>query len=556
MTVIVQPAFYFFGPSLDAAVISLNFAWFILAWSLSGITRELVASTSGDKAGFFAFVLFALYPLTTMLTHSYLVEFLLIAFVCAAMYSLLLLHKTKEVKWSVLAGICIGLGLLTKVTFPAFLLPAFGILIFRNIRNTSIRIAVDLFYPAILLPIVIAGPYYLYNFKQMFQLTAMLSSHSLSKLYGFGGAFDARAIFEFLIGAFANPVFLVSVFCFVATLFYRRNQSAYKSIDRPGNYENKTILIVMAIWFIIPFLLTMFGEIKETRYAYPGMVPIFVFTGMAVARNSMRKSGLFFMVLIYMLALPGYLYSNNMISAKSIEAFASAMKMDGGLVAGVPADERNWRVDNLVQEISDVLGARQENKNVIFLGGNRYYHLRLLDYFGLIGGAHVQYIVLPYYLNPSMTLDEALKFIAEADSSGVMYKSGENWPPFSSRLDSAIVSRLKGDPKYIIKELNTEQPDGSRFTLFVKRPPSYVSVQSISDLIGGWKVADGLASIDASDGGSLTITTETGLKGFAMIQAGAINVPDWKISGRVTSDLKSIHWSNGSIWIKSSSEKP
>ena len=71
---IVQPAFYFFDPSLDAAVISINFVWFILAWALFGIARELANPQAGDKAGFFAFMLFGIHPLTTMLSHNYLVE--------------------------------------------------------------------------------------------------------------------------------------------------------------------------------------------------------------------------------------------------------------------------------------------------------------------------------------------------------------------------------------------------------------------------------------------------------------------------------------------------
>jgi len=66
LPVMAQPAFYLFGPSSDSAVISLNFAWFILAWAIPGITREMVRPEAGDKAGFFAFMLFGLYPITTL----------------------------------------------------------------------------------------------------------------------------------------------------------------------------------------------------------------------------------------------------------------------------------------------------------------------------------------------------------------------------------------------------------------------------------------------------------------------------------------------------------
>lgn len=550
LPVMVQPAFLLFGPSLDAAVISLNFAWFILAWSLAGITREVAGANSKDRAAFFAFVLFGFYPLTMMLSHNYLVELLLVTLVCAAMYSLLLLHKTKETKWSILAGICIGFGLLTKITFPAFVLPAFGILFFRNVRDSSVRTAVGLFLPVMSLAVIIAGPYYLYNLKQIFELTTLLSSHNLSQMYGFGGAFDFRTILNYLLDVLANPAIYVGVFCVLATLFFQRSWSADSSGEILEYRKNKTFIIVMIVWFAIPFLLAMFGEIKEPRYAYPGMVPLFVLAGIAAARNFESRMGAILMVVAYVILLPGYLYSNNLISAKSAKLFLSPVEVGSDLATDIAPDQRDWKVGELVQEISDAFAPHQGNRSILFLGGNRNYHLRLLDYYGLIANIHLRYFPLPYYSNPSMTIDQAMAFIDDTSPAGIIYKSGENWPAFSSRLDSAIIPQLKANSKYVAKELDTEQPDGSRFTLFVKRQPSYLSVISVSELIGHWRVGGGVADIAASDGRGLAITTETGLKGFAVIKDGVVYVDEWKVSGRITSDLKSVHWSNGFIWNK------
>ena len=553
LPVVAQPAFYIFGPSLDVAVISLNFAWFLLAWALPGIARELAGPYLGDKAGFFAFVLFGCYPLTVLLSHNYLVELLLVAFICAAIYSLVLLCKTREIKWSVFAGIFISLGLLTKVTFPVFVLPAFVILAYRMVRNCSVQCAFRVALPAILIPIVFAGPYYLYNIKHIIKLVAWLSSRNLSQLYGFGGALDVPTIINYWRGVFVNPAILVAVLFIVATMFFRRKWSGSKSPDRMYCREDNHLIILMIIWFAIPFMLATCGEIKDPRYIYPGLVPIFVFAGVAAARNSVSRLGTFLIILVFMIALPGYLYSNNLISAKTAVKFASALKMDIGQAADAPPDHRDWMVDNLVQGIACKLDALQENKSVLFLGGNRYYHLRLLDFEGLLGGFHLTYIVLPYYANPSMSLDEALKFIADNSPAGILYKSGENWPPFSSHLDSGIVAQLKKNPKYTEFDLGIVQPDGSRFTLFIDRTQKYVSIKSASDLVGSWKVGGGLANIAVSDVGALTVTTETGVQGFATIQDGVVYVPGWDVSGRVTSDFKYIHWSNGSVWNRVSS---
>ena len=64
------------------------------------------------------------------------------------------------------------------------------------------------------------------------------------------------------------------------------------------------------------------------------------------------------------------------------------------------------------------------------------------------------------------------------------------------------------------------------------------------------------ASIVAHGGNGLLITTETGLVGMASVIDGVVVVSAWKVSGKMTPDFKSIHWSNGVIWNKVSSENP
>ena len=550
LPLLVQPTFYFFGPTLDAAVVTLNLAaWPLLAWSMPGITRFVTPSSPGNKAAFFSFLLFGLYPLTMVLSHNYLTDLLLAAFVCASIYSLFLLHESQKTRWSMFAGLFIGLGLLTKVTFAAFVLPAFCILILRDIRTYPVRVAFKLYFPAALLCVVVAGPYYFLNLKYIFQSTAHLSSANLSKLYGFGGAFDPQAILEYWKAIFANPAIVIAVVCVVVGLLFRWNRPFVKSTVSLVAVNRKPVAGIMAIWFCLPFLLATFGEIKDPRYIFPGLLPIFILAGSAMAWNSVSRMGSALMISAYIIALPGYLHSNSLISPGVARQFVSYLKMDIMLVADLPPDSRDWQANKLVREIGHKLDAYPASRTVLFLGGNRYYHLSLLNYEGLIGGPNLKYVTLPYYSDPSMNLDGALKFITESSVDGILHKSGQHWPPFSSRLDSAIISRLKDDPNYVLTDLKVEQPDGSRFVIF-KPASGNVSTQTISYLLGFWLVGEKLGSIAVGDGDRLTVTTETGVKGSATIRNGEIYVPEWNVTGKCSLDFRSIYWSNGSIWTK------
>jgi len=139
LVVAVQPAFYFLGPELDVAVVCLNLAWFILAWAIPGIVRQVTDSDAAGMGGFLAFILFGLYPLTILATHNYLVEFLLIAMICGATYALLRLHRSKDRVWSFALGLFTGLGMLTKVTFPAFLFLGVVVILVSNARQYSVK---------------------------------------------------------------------------------------------------------------------------------------------------------------------------------------------------------------------------------------------------------------------------------------------------------------------------------------------------------------------------------------------------------------------------------
>lgn len=548
LSAVVQPAFYFFGSSLDAAVISINFAWFLLAWVLPGIAREFAGENSGDMAGFFAFVLFGVYSQTTFLSHTFLVEFLLVTFVSASIYSLWLSYKTKETKWSIVSGIFFSLGLLTKVTFSAFVLPSFIILLYRNIRSSSVKSSCILFSPAIIIITIIAVPYYCYNFRQLTEMTRILSSQNMANLYGFKGAFDIGAIAQFLYSVFVNAPMLIAVFCALSLSvlniiqFRGNNKVIWKS-------ENGTLITILIVWLIIPFFLVTFGAIKEARYAYPSLIPIFLFAGTMISRYFHSQLSIKLFSILLLVSSSGYLYSNNLLPKN-----LSEHKL-GPVLALDPdsrPDSREWQIDELVREISqNVMDVFHESKTVFFLGGNRYYHLKLLDYTGLMTGAHLNYIVLPYYSNPSGSLDDAMKYIAKESPDAVIYKSGKNWPEFSSRLDAGIVSKLKSDPKYEPVDLNTVQPDGSRFTLYVNRTNKFLPIVSASHMAGNWKAGEGLASLVSNKSGGLKLTTETGAQEVAIIQNGKVVVPNWNLSGILSEDSQRIRWSNGFVWNRS-----
>lgn len=79
---------------------------------------------------------------------------------------------------------------------------------------------------------------------------------------------------------------------------------------------------------------------------------------------------------------------------------------------------------------------------------------------------------------------------------------------------------------------------------------SYASSIMIADIIGNWNVGTGVGKIERSDGMSLIITTEAGLKGAGKISGNRIEVDQWNVTGRLTVDKKKIIWDNTVVWTR------
>lgn len=546
MLVLVQPAFYFFGISLDAAVIILNFCWFLLAWSIHGIVRSVGKNTNTEKAFFFAFAFFGLYPLTVMLSHNFLVEFLLSTWVCTSIYSILMLQQTKQARWSCAAGFFIGFGLLTKVTFVVFLFPMISLVLLRLLKEKALRELLVLIFPACVITGIIAFPYYIYNIESIFAMTKTLSSKDLAKLYGFGDVFDFSTIVNYWSSVFKWPVFYISVYLLVCYILRscRKNRNLLFLVERQN-------FLLIFVWFLIPFVLATFGAIKDPRYLFPALIPIFILSGIGTGHILKSNERLIFGgVVLIVLLVPSYLCSNALMFEKSAARFLNILGVQMLTQSDNPPDPRDWKVDQLVRQINSHFDKNWRNNKVVFLGGGRYYHLRLLDYEGLMAGISAQYMTLPYYADPTMSLEKALNFIYSSDSSGVLFKSGENWPEFSSRLDLKIIEILKKNPRYTAYDLGIEQPDGSRFTFFQNKAFLTVPIHSASQVTGDWSVGGGVATIAVRDEETITLTTETGARAQGAIRGGSIFIQDWGVSGTTTADAESIRWSNGSIWRK------
>ncbi len=113
----VAAVLYLIPRPLTAAVsVNLLLLAVIMA-AACGIGRELF----GEQEGLWAAVAVPAYPIISWLLHEAFIDLMLIAMVSLTLYSLIRTHQFDSRRWSIILGLMLGLGFLTKQTFAFFI---------------------------------------------------------------------------------------------------------------------------------------------------------------------------------------------------------------------------------------------------------------------------------------------------------------------------------------------------------------------------------------------------------------------------------------------------
>lgn len=83
-----------------------------------------------------------------------------------------------------------------------------------------------------------------------------------------------------------------------------------------------------------------------------------------------------------------------------------------------------------------------------------------------------------------------------------------------------------------------------------EKTEDYAMDIKVADLVGPWKVGGGIAKVEGDNAAAMTFTTETGFVGVGAVKADHVEVPTWKLTGKLTLDRKNIKWSNNVVWVR------
>jgi len=295
-TVLLWPLLSIFGPGPRSALL-LNFLVSPFLYIAAGQIAWLLFRNW--VARLLAIGLVATMPLMVGLGHEVLQDFLLVTLTAVALWLLLLTDGFRRWEMAVATGVAMGLGTLTKVTFPLFvagplLVVLAGMAIARRRADgrepPSLGLIARNAGLALLAYVVVISPWYVPNFDATVDYVRSTTGGPLSEGAGPEHPLTFDAITSFTLGVANQHVswILLLAGLLAATLCVGRIRTL---LARPLDPAPLLSVAFLLAWFLVPYLSVATAHNQDVRLmapALPGLAVLVAGTIAAVERRRAR----------------------------------------------------------------------------------------------------------------------------------------------------------------------------------------------------------------------------------------------------------------------------
>lgn len=330
------PLFFLFGKSQDVAAMTNTIFLAILIFSIYGIGKKI----KDEQTGLFASIIVSTFPVIFGFSRT---DFAVIALASLVTLSIYLLLKTENFinrEYTILFGISMGLGILTKLTYPIYIAAPLLFYVLANVKrmtkrqigNLFLSLGIGLFISSTwLAPNLITGSFF--REKQLL----------LGRLLDEPFATKFSAVYLKLLWKQLYPVYaLLLVICFLFFIFLKAKQK-----------------YLLLSWFIIPLVFFLPLWHKEARCVFPilpagGLIISSIIGKIKVIRIRILA---YFSVMIFGLSQLFFL-SFKAISEDQFREEQYIQRRENGLLS---AYNINWPVEEIIDLFADYKLAYKEN---------------------------------------------------------------------------------------------------------------------------------------------------------------------------------------------------
>lgn len=401
-----------------------------------------------DKLTIISLVILTTMPLFYGLMRQFFVEFMLMTLTIAFVYFLIKSKHLTQIKYTPLAGLFFGLGMMTKFTFFVFILGPCIFELWYFIKNQfsfkKLVITAVLFsIPAL----TVTVPWYSHNILTVLWHAKRATNPELLGRFYYGPPFSLRVIYLTLLD---NINFVISGFYSLLILIL----SIWLLIKK-GFKINWYLLL----WFAIPFLVFFFGANKDYRFILP-LLPLIALY-LAYLINQLKLPSF----VLILLLIPTLIYLNTTLVKPIINQNIS---LDPIIISSPqlndyvysPKDE-DWKINNILSTLNNL---DPQNKTVILASENDTLNINNLEYYRIKGGYKDISLKTASYF-PTNTSDQKInEFVSRGNY--LIFKSGGLLGPSDLNRLYPKVTSLPMLSNWAKIDNNVVFPDGGKLIIY------------------------------------------------------------------------------------------
>ena len=285
------PSLYFIWQAMVSHVANtLNYATLIfgnyLLFLLTTIFIYKIAITIKDrKTGLVSVLLFSIYPGVYGSSRFCMVENALIPIVTIAIYFLIKSQNFLNIRYCILLGLSLGLGLLTKQHFILFVVGGICYEFFLAIFNRRINVEPENYKKflniiiILILSILISLPFYLRVFKYQMHLFYEYKYQyflATGPEYVKSGALVSWLYYLFILinAQLSLPLFIIFLVSFSwIIVFTKKNR----------------VLPHLMIWILFPYFILQMFNVKWNKYSLPYLPACALISGLAISQIKVKR---------------------------------------------------------------------------------------------------------------------------------------------------------------------------------------------------------------------------------------------------------------------------
>jgi hypothetical protein len=329
-------AVFFAGSSIKWLAMTQVFFMAILLYTLYQIGKKLRDEESGILAG----VMILLYPMVFGSSREFMLEFPLLAITALSCYFLLYSEEFHNHTFTVLFGLSIGLGMLTKMTYVSYIVGPLGYvtwLVISKIRGGKVQPAEGVrrfcrLLVALVLGLLLAGLWYVPNYSSFlsnFRNITSLNPTGLSIFDVDSLLYFLNAMIEYQIGL---PFFILFIY----------------GLSRLGRSVNKTHAWFLLVWAFSIYLIHTFATHKNNYQDIGILLPVGIISAIAISTLRQWKKAIVTLVLLFGFLQFATLSLPEPWLAKRLGKFEWA----GHYHVSFPRSE-DWKIEDALRSLGD-----------------------------------------------------------------------------------------------------------------------------------------------------------------------------------------------------------